>query len=582
MSLSYADRAKRYAKAVAAQKIPAGKLVQSACKRHLDDLAKSKDKSYPYKFDPAKAKRICEFAENMVHVKGEWARPKKLGELPLIRLEDWQCFLLSVAFGWVRKSDGLRRFRELYWEIPRKNSKSTIGAIIGLYMAFADDEVGAEVFSGATSMEQAYAVFRMAWRMVQKNPEFKAHFGLEVGGTDANPGPIYQLSTGSRFAPIIGKPGDGDSPSCAIVDEYHEHTTPALYDAMKTGMGARSQPMLVIITTAGSDTSGPCYDKHLSAEKVLDGTLENDHLFTAIFGIDQDDSWTDFGNWKKANPNFGVSVYEDNLRAMLRDAEQSPSEQNIKQTKHLNRWMNAGVGWMNMVIWERQKDLSLNLEDFRGQQCWLGADLASKIDIASLAYIFKRGNEIIWFCKHYLPKDTIELPHNAHYRKWRDEGWLIQTDGARTDLRRIENDIREASAFFSVQELAFDQKEANYLITNVQEWASFTCVDVPQGPALMSEPMKEMEAAIYGGSLRHQGDPVLTWMMGNVVKKEGRGGGPLKYYYPTKQRDQNKIDGVVAGIMALGRAMVAVDDAGGIVWRGGTNSLEWRGAPSLT
>lgn len=558
--LSYAARANQYAKAVCAGKIPAGELVISACRRHLRDLDESKLKSYPYVFELKKASRICEFAERMVHVIGEWAKPGPGGALPYIALEDWQCFLLGSSFGWLRKSDGLRRFREVYWEIPRKNSKSTIGAIVGLFMAFADDEAGAQVFSGATSMEQAYAVFRMAWQMVKNNPEFQRHFGLELSGTVVNPGVIYQMATGSRFTPIIGKPGDGDSPSCAIIDEYHEHSTPVMYDAMKTGMGARSQPLLLIITTAGVDTSGPCHKKHDDAVKVLNGTMENDDLFPVVYSIDPDDDWTHFAVWRKANPNYGVSVREDFLRGMLRDAMQSPSEQNIKQTKHLNRWMNAGVGWMNMVIWERQKDPSLSLEMFRGKKCWLGADLASKIDIASLAYIFKTDAGFVFFCKHYLPEDTIELPHNAHYRQWRDQKWLIQTDGARTDLRRMENDIKDASKMFSVQSLAFDSHESNYLITNVQEWASFDCIDIPQGPTHMSEPMKEMEAGIYGGTLHHQGDPVLTWMMGNVVKKEGRTGGPVKYYYPTKQHDQNKIDGVVAGIMALSRAMLQVPE----------------------
>ncbi len=557
-SVSYAARANRYAKAVRDGKISAGKLVVEACNRHLDDCELSKSKDYPYEFNVRKANLICEFAERMVHIKGKWATPEKRHELPLIRLEDWQCFVLGVPFGWIRRSDKLRRFRELYAEISRKNSKSTMGAIIGLYMAFADRENGAEVFSGATSMEQACAVFRPAWLMVKKNPEFQKHFGLELGGTENNPTTIYQLSTGSRFVPIIGKPGDGDSPHCAVIDEYHEHVTPIMYDAMKTGMGSRAQPMRVVITTAGVDTSGPCYDKHIEALKVLDGSIPNDELFTAIYSVDETDSWSDFSVWPKANPNYQVSVFEDYLRSQYRDALQSPSQQNIILTKNLNKWMNAGVAWMNMAIWEQRSDPSLYLESFAGMRCWLGMDLASKIDIASLAFIFKTDWGIAFFCKHYLPEDTIELPSNQHYRKWRDDprAWLTQTDGARTDLKRIEDDIRDAAKMFSVQSLAFDQKESNYLISNVQEWASFECIDVPQGPAHMSEPMKEMEAAIYAGTLKHNGDPVLTWMMGNVVKKAGRGGGPVKYYYPTKQNDKNKIDGVVAGIIALSRAML--------------------------
>jgi phage terminase large subunit-like protein len=555
LAKTFGARATQYARDVVGGKIPAAKLLTLACQRHLSDLEKSKDKSYPYIFNPpgkkgkaAPAEAICRFAENMVHVKGEWAGKS-------ITLEDWQCFLLGVGFGWIRRADGLRRFREFYWEIPRKNAKSTKGAIIGNYMVSADGEPGAEVMAGATSQDQAMFVFKPAWQMVKRNLEFAQRFGLELGGTENNPGNIYSLMTGSTFKVIIGKPGDGDNPHCALVDEYHEHATSEQYDAIKTGMGARRQPVRAIITTAGVDTSGPCYDKHLDGVKILEGTLENDELFVVIFGIDEEDDWKDFEVWRKANPNMGVSVKEDYLRSQLRDALQT-SQQNAILTKNLNLWRNAGTAWMNMVAWEKCKNEALQLSQFFRKRCWLGADLASKIDIASLAYILEAPWGFAFFCKHYLPEERIELPENEHYRKWRDAGWITQTDGARTDLKRIEDDIRDASKEFSVQALAFDQKESNYLITNVQEWASFECIDVPQSPVHMSEPMKEMEAGIVEGEIQHNGDPVLTWMMGNVVKKQARGGGPVKSYYPTRQNEKNKIDGVVAGIMALSRAML--------------------------
>src|SRR5881296_2041739 len=200
---SYAARIGRYARAVCDGKIPAGKLVLAACRRHLDDIEKSKSPDYPYVFKPARAGRICTFAENMVHIKGKWAESPK-GEPPFIQLEDWQCFLLGVAFGWIRRADNLRRFRELYAEIPRKNSKSTLGAIIGNYMLVADGEIGAEVYAGATSEKQAMQVFRPAWLMVKKNPEFAAAFHTELGGTEKNPGNIFQLSKAGRFEALIG------------------------------------------------------------------------------------------------------------------------------------------------------------------------------------------------------------------------------------------------------------------------------------------------------------------------------------------------------------------------------------------
>lgn len=554
-SLTFGERATQYAKDVVAGVIPAGKLLLLACRRHLEDLEHSKSADYPYVFNPpgkngkaAPAEAICRFAQNMLHVKGEWAGTH-------IRLEEWQCFLFGVAFGWIRKADGLRRFREAYWEIPRKNSKSTMGAIIGDYMTVADGEPGAEVMCGATSEAQAMYVFRPAWQMVRRNPEFAGRFGLELGGTEKNPGNIYSLSTGSTFKVIIGKPGDGDNPHCAIIDEYHEHTSPEQYDTIKTGMGARRQPLRAIITTAGVDTSGPCYEKHLDAIKVLDGTIENDELFACIYGIDEDDDWQDFEIWRKANPNLGVSVKEDYLRSQLRDALQT-SEQNAILTKNLNLWRNAGTAWMNMAKWNACARPGLTLESLKDRRCWLGLDLANKIDIASLAYIIEmESGHFAFLCRHYLPSETIELAANAHYRKWRDAGWIAESDGARTDFLRIEADIKDATTQFSVQELAYDPREANYLIKNIESWSSFPCVEINQGPQLMSEPMKEMEGQIYAGTFLHANDPVLNWMMGNVVKKQSRG--PIKSYYPTKERDANKIDGVVAGIMGLSRAMLA-------------------------
>lgn len=553
--LSFTARANRYARDVVRRKIDVCNYVRLACKRHLDNLEQSKSKDYPYRFSELAVNKICQFAENQVHVSGKWAGT-------YIQLEDWQVFLFGVGFGWLRRSDGMRRFREFYWEIPRKNAKSTKGAIIGLYLGFADDEKGAQVFAGATSMDQAYKVFRPAWLMVQKNPEFRAHFRLGLAGTEENPGAIFQMHSGSRFVPIIGNPGDGDSPNGAIIDEFHEHKTSDQYNAMKTGMGSRPQPLRPIITTAGVDTSGPCFGKHEESIKVLEGTLQNEELFAVIYSVDlgdehiKGDDWTQLKTAKKANPNFGVSVFPDFIESQIRDAMNSVDQQASVLTKNYNVWQSTGHAWMNTLKWNTCANTELRLENFAGERCWLSVDLASKINFASLAFIFRlKGGGFAFFVRNYLPSETVAKPENAHFRRWVKEGWLIETEGPRTDLKRIEDDIKDASKMFSVQELAFDQRESNYLISNIQNWCSFECVEVPQAPAHFNEPMKEMEAQIYAATLVHCGDPCLNWQMGNVVKKQAHGGGVVKYYYPTKTEEKNYIDGIVAGIMALGRAM---------------------------
>ncbi len=545
----YTTTALKYCNDITSGKIPAGPYVIASCQRHLDDLERAKKKDFPFRFDKELANRRCRFSELLHHVKGKWA-----GQL--LKLEPHQVFIQCSIWGWVKKSNGLRRFSTIFIEIPRKNGKSVDAATAGLYMLAADHEKGAEVYSGATSEKQALEVFRPAWMMANRNEGLREAFNLSLSGNPKNPTSIYRLEDMSRFEPLIGKPGDGASPHCAIIDEYHEHKTSEQYDTMDTGMGAREQPMLFVITTAGTDTSSPCYDMHLRAIKVLEKTVENEALFAIMYGIGPDDDWKDFECWKKANPNYGVSVMEDYLYRKYTETMTDASKQNINLCKHLNAWMNAGVAWMNMAKWEACKDASLKLEDFTGQPCYAAFDLASKIDISSLVLVFEHNGGYATFAKHYLPEETVTQAGNDHYVKWEKEGYITQTPGARTDFRYIEDDLKAINDDHPICELAYDPRESTYLVNNVMEWLGpEKCIEITQGPALMSEPMKEVEALIYDGKLWHNGDPVLTWMMGNIVKRQGRNTGAVKYYYPTKERNENKIDGGVCLIMATGRAL---------------------------
>jgi phage terminase large subunit-like protein len=572
----YTKTALQYCKDITSGKIPAGPYVIAACQRHLDDIERAKKKDFPYQFDKEKANRRCRFSELLHHVKGKWA-----GQL--LKLEPHQVFIQCVIWGWLKKSNGLRRFSTAYIECPRKNGKSVDAATAGLYMLSADHEKGAEVYSGATSEKQALEVFRPAWMMAHRNQSLREAFNLSLSGNPKNPTSIYRLEDMSRFEPLIGKPGDGASPHCAIIDEYHEHKSSEQYDTMDTGMGAREQPLIFVITTAGTDTSTPCYDMHLRAIKVLEKTIEDDALFCIIYGIGPDDDYKDFEVWKKANPNYGVSVMEDYLYRKYTETLNNASKQNINLCKHLNQWMNSGEAWMNMTKWEACTDVSLKLQDFKGQPCYIGLDLANKIDICALIMLFegkertvsrmvydeKEDTEVereivqrdfIMFCKFYLPAETVKLPGNDHYVKWVKEGYITQTPGAQTDFFFIENDLKSINGSYPITALAFDQREATYLIHNVMEWLGYDkCIEINQGPALISEPMKEVEARIYDKTLWHNGNPVMTWMMGNVVKKQGRSGGSLKTYYPTKEKDSYKIDGPVALIMAVSRAMLKVN-----------------------
>ncbi|WP_373047189.1 terminase large subunit [Vulgatibacter sp.] len=554
----HVEKAHRYARDVVAGKIPASKWTRLACERHLRDLQRSKYSGSPFRFDPKLAERPCQFAELLPHVKGDWARGIPGDpESTLIRLEPWQCFILCSIFGWVNRKTGLRRFRKVYIEVPRKNGKSVIAAVIGLYMLVADGEVGAEVYCGATKEKQALEVFKPAHAMVRKTPDLVEAFGVEH--------PKSQLlvpGTESRFEPVVGNPGDGASPSCAIVDEFHEHRDEKLYSTMLTGMGARRQPLLLVITTAGYNIEGPCYQLNRDVREILEERAEGEETFAIIYTIDEGDDWTSEEALKKANPNFGVSVYAEFLRSEQREAELSARKANAFKTKHLNVWVASRAGWMNMQAWAACGDEKRTLADFKGKPCFIGVDLAHKRDIASLVFVFpelrpasRKGKEThephyVVFGKYFLPEAQVRDPANKRYLAWFEAGLIIETDGDATDYETVEEELLAALAF-EIQQAAFDPWSAMQFSQRMEK-AGIPMVELGMNAKNLSEPMKTLEALVFSKRLHHNGDPVLTWQMSNVeVKEDARGN-----IYPRKPRADSKIDGAVALITAMNRALL--------------------------
>ncbi len=540
MNKKHCQDAHQYALDIIGGEIPACKYVRLSCQRFLDDLERD-----DLVFDEVAAQRACNFIENLPHTKGKWFNKREL-----LRLEPWQKFIICNIFGW-HWADGRRRFREAYNEIPRKNGKSQLGAGIGLYMFVADGEGGAEVYSGATTEQQAWEVFRPAKQMVDRTPDLKNHYDIE-----SNAKTLVVLSQGARFAPLIGKPGDGASPNCAIVDEYHEHDSDDLYDTMMTGMGARENPLMLVITTAGSNLGGPCYEKRGDCIKVLEKTVEDDAVFAIIFGIDAEDEWDTEDALIKANPNYGVSVNADFLKGQLVQARRSASKQNAYRTKHLNQWVGARTAWMNMLAWQKQKR-AISLDDFVGEPCFGGLDLASKKDVAAFVLLFPRDGKYHTFQKFYAPESAAE--ENDKYRDFATAGLLTLTPGSMTDYAFIEADILAACEKFDLQQLAFDPFQAHYLITRLME-TSAPCVEYGNTVKNMSDPMKEVEAQILSGQLVHDGNDLMTWMMGNVTARIDA----KDNIFPRKEREADprcKIDGVVALIMAMGLAMKHEEEA---------------------
>jgi phage terminase large subunit-like protein len=549
---NYSAMGKRYAEQVVAGEIPACGWVQRACQRQLDDLARFKGKASPYRFNPKlvgqdgrsfhPADNLCVFIERLPHVKGPLS-----GEP--IALEPWQAFILTTVFGWVRE-DGKRRFRRSYIEVPRGNAKSTLSSAVALYMLAADREGGAEVYSLATTRDQARIVFGDAQTMARRSVGFRQRFGVEVGAHN-----LHVLATGSKFEALSaeGSTLDGLNIHFGCIDELHAHKTRTVYDVVETGTGKRDNSLLWVITTAGSNRSGICYEVRTFVTKLLDGVFEDDTQFGIIYGLDGGDDWTSEAALIKANPNWGISVRSEVLLPLQAKAMQLPSAVNNFKTKHLNEWVNADTAWMDMRAWEACGDGALDLESFAGQPCWIGLDLASKTDVAALLMMFAHpevaGGYAV-FGKYYLPEDTITGAGNSQYEGWMRTGRITATPGNVIDFEWIEADLLDMASRFEVQAVAFDPFQATQLSTRMLS-EGLPMIEVRPTVLNFSEPMKTLEALVLQKKLGHDGDPVLTWMASNVVAHLDA----KDNIYPRKERPENKIDGIVALIMALSRAI---------------------------
>lgn len=552
--------ANRYARQVVAGKVPACRLTRLACQRHLDDLEHSQDKRWAYRFDADKAERACDFVQLMPHTKGRWAAQKQR-----LKLEPWQKFIIAVIFGWVFKRSGFRRFLEVYVEVPRKNGKSELAAAIGNYMLCADGETGAEVYCGATTEKQAWKVFGPARRMAELLPQLRRKYQMHVWAQKLT------LPDGGVFEPLIGDPGDGDSPSCSIIDEYHEHPTDALYTTMITGMGAREQPLAFIITTSGYNRETPCYDKRQQVVETLESIRrgrEADRLFGIIYTIDEEDDWREPTALIKANPNYGVSVNGDYLRAQIQQAISTPSQTNKIKTKHLNLWVSAKETFFNMERWRACEDASLTLDDFRGESAYLGIDMATKLDLTAAVPVFRReiDGKIHFYAvspRFWVPEETVLSTEPRHrrmaerYQNFVNQGFLTSTDGAEIDSRDIFENILSLRETVGIEVSAIDPFGA----VNISHWLAeeeLNPVTIQQRFSTLSDPMRELEAAIAAGRFHHDGNPILTWCISNVIGRLLPGSDDV--VRPIKQGDENKIDGAVALIMGIGRAMLNVPD----------------------
>jgi phage terminase large subunit-like protein len=540
----YADAALAYARSVVAGETIACKWTKLACERQLNDLAREPSAEWPFRFDLERAERPCEFIELLPHIKGKWARERRL-----IELEPWQCFVITTVFGWVHSVTNLRRYREGYVEVPRKNAKSTLSSGMALYMLAADGEQGAECYSAATTRDQARIVFDDAKAMAERTPDLRTYCGVAILQHA-----LTVAATASSFKPLAaeGSTLDGLNVHFAVIDELHAHKKREVYDVIDTARGAREQSLLWAITTAGTDRAGICYERRTHVTKMLGGQIEDPSLFGIIYTIDDGDDPHDPRSWAKANPNWLKSVLPDDMEAASRKGQAMPSALSNFLTKRLNVWVNADSVWMDMVSWDKCADPELTIERVAHLPCVIALDLASKVDVAAKLRLFHDEPDRKYYviAQFYLPERAVEQSGNSQYSGWERSGWLTVTTGEVTDFDQIEVDLAHDMSTLEVQEIAFDPWQATQLASHMIDQGA-PMVELRQTVQNISEPMKQLEALVLQGRLVHDGNPALTWMISNVVCHVDA----KDNIYPRKERNENKIDGAVALIMALARSI---------------------------
>jgi len=573
-SRDYVALARQYEADVLSGKVLACKWVKLAIRRNVRDLEREGTAEFPYYFDREAAARICALGEMLPHVKGPKAfRIGEDGEgralwNPIV-LEPWQCWILTTIFGWKQVKDGRRRFRVALSLIPRKNSKSTIAAIVVLFMLVADGESGAECYSAATTRDQAKAIAEIAWEMAKRSPLFREYYGVRLGSETTKS--LFVPANGSKFMPLSADAHTLDSlnVSLAAIDELHAHKTAAVWNVLDTATGARLQPLIFAITTAGIDIGGVCHQKMTYLHKVLDCVFQDEAFFGINYTIDPGDDYRLPEIARKANPNYGVSVDPDDLARKVHAAAHSPAELNDKLTKHFNVWIRTESAWMSATQWQTCANPELTIEALKSYPCWIGVDLAEVRDIAARAAVFKLSADTYAVIgKFYLPKKAIDKSPIASLSGWVHEGFLTETEGDQADFGLIQRELVElCDQLENVQEIDFDRALASQMQQDLkailvpkmgQDEADRFVVTVEQNVQTMDAAMKMTERLVLSRHLQHDGNPTMAWMISNVVVERNY----KDEIYPRKaggKDSPNKIDGPVAFWTALSRAMAGVE-----------------------
>lgn len=521
--------------------IPACQFIRLAVARHTSDLETGAARGLH--FDRQAAEHALRFFGFLKHSKGEWAGQP-------FELSGWQQFLIWCLFGW-KRADGLRRFRTAYIEVPRKNGKSTLSAGIGLYLMVADGEPGAEVYAAATKRDQARITHSEATRMVKASPAL----GRMVKTYRDN---LHILATAAKFEPLGADSDtmDGLNVHGALIDELHAHKTRAVVDVLDTATGARRQPLIFEITTAGYDRASVCWEHHEYSRQILEGTIQDDAWLAYIATIDEGDDWQDPAVWAKANPNYGVSVKPDDLQRKADKAAKMPAAQNGFLRLHLNVWTQQSDRWIDLDLWDANAG-EVDEDALAGRVCYGGLDLSSVADLTAWVMAFPRAgdpDEVDILARFWCPASRLTDSANqyqAQYQAWAREGWLQVTDGDAVDYGFIKRQILEDASTYRLIDMNVDRLFQGYQLSMELADEGISLFGMGQGFISMAAPVKEFERRLLEKKLHHGGNPILRWMAGNVAVKQDPAGN-LKV---DKAESQGKVDGIVAMVMALDRAM---------------------------
>ena len=507
-------------------------------------------------YDADAADYAVMFIESLCHTKGTWAKKR-------FELIDWQEQIIRDVFGTL-KSNGYRQFNTAYIEIPKKNGKSELAAAVALLLLCGDGEERAEIYGCAADRNQAKIVFDVAVDMVRFCPSLEKRVKISVSQKT-----IEYLPTNSKYQVLSADVANkhGFNTHGVIFDELHTQPNRKLYDVMTQGSGdARMQPLYFLITTAGNNTESICYEVHQKALDIIEGRKHDPTFYPVIYGAGMEEDWTDPKVWKKANPSLGETIGIDKVKAACESAKQNPGEENAFRQLRLNQWVKQSIRWMPMEKWDACA-FSADEDALEGRVCYGGLDLSSTTDITAFVLVFPpldEDDKFVILPYFWIPEDNLELRvrrDHVPYDVWERQGYLQTTEGNVVHYGYIEKFIERLEERFNIREIAFDRWGAVQMVQNL-EGMGFTVIPFGQGFKDMSPPTKELMKLVLEQRIAHGGQPVLRWMMDNIFIRSD----PAGNIKPDKAKSTEKIDGAVATIMALDRAIRCGNDSGASVY----------------